>query len=193
MKHSEYSAVIIGSGIAGLYAALKIARNINLPDGVLLLTKTKISESNSRYAQGGIVGVVHQNIGDKNEMHISDTLKAGAGLSDEKVTKYISEISDEVINDLITCGVDFDKDSEGNLKFTLEAAHSFKRILHVGGDATGKGLVEALRKKVQEDENITVVENSMAVELLVDSDSMCKGLILYNDLLYLISSRLVNE
>ena len=183
MKHSEYSAVIIGSGVAGLYAALKISRNINLPEGVLLLTKTSLGESNSRYAQGGIVGVVHQNIGDNNEMHVSDTLKAGAGLSDESVTKYISEISDEVINDLINCGVDFDKDSSGNLKFTLEAAHSFKRILHVGGDATGKGLVEALTRKVKEDENITVVEHSMAVELLVDSDNICKGLILYNELL----------
>lgn len=183
MKHSEYSAVIIGSGVAGLYAALKISRNINLPDGVLLLTKTNLQESNSRYAQGGIVGVVHQNIGDNNEMHVSDTLKAGAGLSDEKVTRYISEISDEVINDLISFGVDFDRDSDGNLKFTLEAAHSFKRILHVGGDATGKGLVEALAKNVREDSNITVIENSMAVELLVDSDNICKGLILYNDLL----------
>lgn len=183
MKHSEYSAVIIGSGVAGLYAALKISRNINLPEGVLLLTKTSLGESNSRYAQGGIVGVIHQNIGDNNEMHVSDTLKAGAGLSDESVTKYISEISDEVINDLINCGVDFDKDSSGNLKFTLEAAHSFKRILHVGGDATGKGLVEALTRKVKEDENITVVEHSMAVELLVDSDNICKGLILYNELL----------
>lgn len=183
MKHSEYSAVIIGSGVAGLYAALKISRNINLPDGILLLTKTNITESNSRYAQGGIVGVVHQNSGDNNEMHVSDTLKAGAGLSDKRVTKYISEISDEVINDLITCGVEFDKDINGNLNFTLEAAHSFKRILHVGGDATGKGLVEALSRKVQEDENITVIENSMAVELLVDSDNICKGLILYNSLL----------
>ena len=100
MKHSEYSAVVIGSGIAGLYAALKISRNINLPDGILLLTKENLLESNSRYAQGGIVGVLHQNAGDSSEMHINDTLKAGAGLSDLKVTKYISEISDAVITAL---------------------------------------------------------------------------------------------
>lgn len=182
MKHSEYSVVIVGSGAAGLYAALKLARQISLPDGILLLTKSTLGESNSRYAQGGIVGVVHQNPSDSVESHVADTLKAGAGLSDEKVTRYISEISDNVINDLIDCGVNFDKDSKGDLNFTLEAAHSFRRILHVGGDATGRGLVEALSAKVRNDSNITVVENSMAVELLVNSDNECKGLILYNEL-----------
>lgn len=182
MKHSEYSAVIIGSGAAGLYAALKIAQNSNLPDGVLLLTKSELGESNSKYAQGGIVGVMHQNTGDSSEMHISDTLKAGAGINNEKVVKYISEISDSVINDLIDIGVDFDKDTNGNLKFTLEAAHSFKRILHIGGDATGKGIVQALSQKVRETSNITVVEHSIAVELLTNSDSECKGIVLFNEL-----------
>lgn len=182
MKHSEYSVVIIGSGAAGLFAALKLSRQIALPDGVLLLTKSTLGESNSKYAQGGIVGVLKQNLGDSVESHVNDTLKAGAGLSDEKVTKYISEISDSVINDLIDFGVEFDRNSKGELNFTLEAAHSIRRILHVGGDATGKGLVQALSKKVLEDQNITVVENSMAVELLVNSDNECKGLILFNEL-----------
>ena len=183
MKHSEYSAIIVGSGAAGLYAALRLSHLMSLPDGILLLTKSTLGESNSKYAQGGIVGVVHQNKGDSIEMHVSDTLRAGAGLSDEKVTKYISQISDDVINDLIAFGVDFDKNSEGNLNFTLEAAHSFRRILHVGGDATGKGIVEALAKKVREDSNITVLENAIAVELLINADSECKGLIYYNELI----------
>ena len=182
MKHSEYSVVIIGSGAAGLYAALKISSTINLPDGVLLLTKSNIGESNSKYAQGGIVGVVHQNIGDTVESHLEDTLKAGAGLSDNEVVKYISSASDEVINDLINLGVDFDRDEKGNLNFTLEAAHSFRRILHAGGDATGKCITETLAKKVIEDDNINVVENSIAVELLINSDNECKGLIYYNEL-----------
>ncbi|MCM1004060.1 MAG: L-aspartate oxidase [Candidatus Gastranaerophilales bacterium] len=182
MKHSEYSAVIVGSGAAGLYAALKISKQISLPDGVLLITKDTIGESNSRYAQGGIVGVVHQNKGDSTQMHIADTLKAGAGLSDEKVVEYISEISDEVINDLIDSGVNFDRNEKGELNFTLEAAHSFRRILHLGGDATGKGIVEALAKKVLEDENITVLENAIAVELLTNLDNECKGLVIYNTL-----------
>ncbi len=182
MKHSEYSAVIVGSGAAGLYAALKISKQISLPDGILLITKDTIGESNSRYAQGGIVGVVHQNKGDSTQMHIADTLKAGAGLSDEKVVEYISEISDEVINDLIDSGVNFDRNEKGELNFTLEAAHSFRRILHLGGDATGKGIVEALAKKVIEDENITILENAIAVELLTNLDNECKGLVIYNTL-----------
>ena len=182
MKHSEYSAVIVGSGAAGLYAALKLSSQISLPEGILLITKSQLGESNSRYAQGGIVGVLHQNADDSVESHLEDTLKAGAGLSDERVAKYISEISDSVINDLIDFGVNFDRNSEGKLNFTLEAAHSFRRILHVGGDATGKGIIEALAKRVQEDSNITVLENAMAVELLVNSDNECKGLILYNKL-----------
>ena len=182
MKHSEYSAVVVGSGAAGLYAALKISKQISLPDGILLITKDTLGESNSRYAQGGIVGVVHQNIGDSTQMHIADTLKAGAGLSDEKVVEYISEVSDEVINDLIDTGVNFDRNEKGELNFTLEAAHSFRRILHLGGDATGRGIVEALAKKVREDENITILENAIAVELLTNLDNECKGLIIYNTL-----------
>ena len=182
MKHSEYSVIIVGSGAAGLYAALKISNQISLPDGILLITKSEIGESNSKYAQGGIVGVVNQNKEDTVESHLADTIKAGAGLTDEKVTRYISEISDTVINDLINQGVEFDKDSQGNLNFTLEAAHSIRRILHVGGDATGKGIVKALSQKVLQDENITVVENSMAVELLINADKECKGLVLYNEL-----------
>ena len=74
MKHSEYSAVIVGSGAAGLFAALKISSQISMPDGVLLLTKSTLGEGNSRYAQGGIVGVVHQNVGDNVELHVADTL-----------------------------------------------------------------------------------------------------------------------
>ncbi|MBE7703018.1 MAG: L-aspartate oxidase [Cyanobacteria bacterium SIG28] len=182
MKHSEYSVIIVGSGAAGLYAALKIASQISLPDGVLLITKSSLGESNSKYAQGGIVGVIHQNPDDNVELHVQDTIKAGAGLTNKKVAEYISKVSDDVINDLIDLGVNFDSDKTGKLNFTLEAAHSFRRILHVGGDATGKGIVETLAQKVREESNITVVENSMAVELLVNSNNECKGLILYNEL-----------
>ena len=182
MKHSEYSAVVVGSGAAGLYIALKLSRQMSLPDGILLVTKSSLGESNSRYAQGGIVGVLKQNQGDSIDLHVADTLKAGAGLCDEKVVNYISEVSDTVINDLCSYGINFDKNKLGELNFTLEAAHSFRRILHVGGDATGKGIVDALKEKVVNDENITILENAMAVELLVDVDKQCKGLIVYNDL-----------
>lgn len=182
MKHSEYSAIIIGSGAAGLYAALKISSQMNLPDGILLITKSKFGESNSMYAQGGIVGVIHQNPDDSVESHVKDTLIAGAGLSDEKTVKYISELSDTVINDLMNYDVKFDKNKNGEINFTLEAAHSHRRILHSGGDATGKGIVTALAEKVKEDSNITIEEYSIAVELLINSKTECKGIIIYNSL-----------
>ena len=182
MKYSEYSVVIVGSGAAGLYAALKISQQINLPEGVLLLTKSYLGNSNSLYAQGGIVGVLHQNPEDCVEKHVEDTLTAGAGLSDRSTVEYISEASDEVINDLIENGVDFDRNADGELTFTLEAAHSIRRILHAGGDDTGRGITEALCREVRADENIVVMENAVAAELLVDSDQECKGVIVYNEL-----------
>ena len=180
MKYSEYSVVVIGSGAAGLYAALKIAKQIKLPEGILLISKSSLGISNSRYAQGGIVGVLHQNPEDDVSIHVQDTLKAGAGLSNKKVTEEISIASDTVINDLILNGVEFDKDEYGNLTFTLEAAHSIRRILHSGGDATGKGITEALVRAVKSDSTIHTTENTMAVELLVSSDKECKGVIIYN-------------
>lgn len=182
MKHSEYSMVVVGSGAAGLYAALKLARQMSLPEGILLITKATLGESNSKYAQGGIVGVMQQNTCDNVESHVNDTIKAGAGLTDSDVARYISQVSNDVINELIEFGVNFDKNSKGELNFTLEAAHSFRRILHVGGDATGRGIIEALTEAVKQEPNITIMENSMAVELLVNNDSECKGLILFNEL-----------
>lgn len=182
MKHSKYSAVIIGGGIAGLYAALKIAQQSKLPDGLLLITKSKLGESNSRYAQGGIVAVLEENENDSPSLHISDTLKAGAGLSDFYVAKFISENSDSVIKDLLSFGVEFDKNDNNDFYLTLEAAHSVNRILHAGGDATGRAIEKVLTRKVIENPNIQVYEQTLAVELLVNSDSKCKGLVAFNDL-----------
>ena len=182
MKHSKYSAVIIGGGIAGLYAALKIAQKSKLPDGLLLVTKSKLGESNSRYAQGGIVAVLNENKNDSTSLHVSDTLKAGAGLSDFNVTKFISENSDAVVKDLLDLGVEFDKNGNDNFFLTLEAAHSVNRILHSGGDATGRGIEKALTKKVIQNHDIEIYEQTLALDLLVNSDSECKGLVAFNDL-----------
>ena len=77
MKHSTYSVIIVGSGIAGLYAAIKLAQTAKVPDGILLLTKSTLSECNSRYAQGGIVGVLDENKQDSMSLHIDDTIKEG--------------------------------------------------------------------------------------------------------------------
>lgn len=181
MKHSKYSVVIIGGGIAGLYAALKITQQCKLSDGLLLITKDKIGESNSRYAQGGIVAVLEENKKDSPSLHISDTLKAGAGLSDFNITKFISENSDHVIKDLLNYGVEFDKNENGDFYLTIEAAHSINRILHSGGDATGRGIEKALTHKVLGHKEIAVYEQTLAVELLLNCENECKGLIAFNE------------
>ena len=180
MKYSKYSAVIIGSGIAGLYSALKIQQQVNLPDGLLLVTKSKLGESNSKYAQGGMVAVMKENKADSTASHISDTIKAGAGLSEFNAVKFISENSDKVVKDLLKFGVEFDRDDNNKFCFTKEAAHGVRRILHSGGDATGRMMEQALCKKVLENENIEIYENTVAVELLVNSQE-CRGLIVFND------------
>lgn len=180
MKYSNYSTVIIGSGIAGLYAALKIEQQAELPEGILLITKSKLGESNSRYAQGGMVAVMKENKSDTTASHISDTIKAGAGLSDFNTVKFISEHSDAVVKDLLKFGVEFDRDENNKLCFTKEAAHSVRRILHSGGDATGRMIEQALCKKVADNENIDIYEDTDAVELLV-SNNECKGILVYND------------
>lgn len=179
MKYSKYSTVIIGSGIAGLYAALKIEQQVNLPDGILLITKDKLGESNSRYAQGGMVAVMKENKTDTTASHISDTIKAGAGLSEFNAVKFISENSDAVVKDLLKFGVQFDKDENNHFCFTKEAAHSVRRILHSGGDATGRMIEQALSKKIKENKNIELYEFTDAVELLVNNN-ICKGLIIFN-------------
>ena len=182
MKYSKYSAVIIGSGISGLYAALKLEQQTKFADGILLITKSQLGESNSRYAQGGMVGVLKENKSDSTASHISDTVKAGAGLSELNTVRFISENSDKVIKDLLNFGVEFDRDENNNFTFTLEAAHSVRRVLHSGGDATGRKIEEALVKKISSNQNIDIYEETLAVELLVDETNECKGVIVFNNL-----------
>lgn len=180
MKHSKYSVIIVGSGIAGLYAALKLSDKMTLPDGLLVLTKANLSDSNSSHAQGGIVAVLPENIEDSVKIHVEDTLKAGAGLSNKDVVTFISENSNVVIKDLLNYGVEFDKNEKNELNFTLEGAHSVKRILHAGGDSTGANIEKALVKKVVENQNITVYEQALAVELIKNQKNQVKGVICYN-------------
>lgn len=185
MIHENYSAIIIGSGLAGLYSAIKLSQI--LPEGrILMATKCDLGESNSRYAQGGIVGVLKENTTDSVASHVSDTLNAGAGLSDFNIVKYISEKSNEVIHDLIDLGVPFDRDENGNLLFTLEGAHSVRRILHCNGDATGRGIEKRLSELVAQNQKITLKENTIAVEILKENDT-CKGVVLFDGTDYTVA------
>lgn len=180
MNYSKFSAIVAGSGIAGLYAALKIEQQSKLPEGILLITKSKLGESNSRYAQGGMVAVLEENKTDSVESHITDTLKAGAGLSELNTVKFISENSNKVVKDLLKFGVKFDRDENGSFTLTKEAAHSVRRILHCGGDATGKEMELALCKALKNNKNIQVYENTTVVDLLVNNGE-CGGVIVFND------------
>lgn len=127
----KYDVIIIGAGVSGLYAAMHIPRSKK----VLIINKRETFKCNSFYAQGGIALAI-----DKEDipLHVKDTLEAGAGLCNEDAVKVLSESSREIIDDLIKRGFEFDKDKEGNLLYTKEAAHSKERILHAGGDATGR-------------------------------------------------------
>ena len=180
MKYSKYSAVVIGSGIAGLYSALKLEQQLNLPDGILLITKSELGESNSYYAQGGMDAVLKSNKNDSVSSHVADTIKAGAGLSELNTIKFISENSDKVVKDLLTFGVEFDRDENGNFTLTKEAAHSVNRILHSGGDATGREMEIALCHTLQNHKNIKVYENSLAVDLLVENNT-CDGVVIFHE------------
>ncbi len=127
----QYDVIIIGAGVAGLYAALKLPKDKK----VLLINKRETFKCNSFYAQGGVA--LARDAADI-PAHIKDTLEAGSGLCCENAVDVLSQNSRLVIDDLINRGFEFDKDSEGNLLYTKEAAHSTERILHAGGDATGR-------------------------------------------------------
>ena len=179
MDIQHYSLIIIGSGISGLYAALRANERLNLKN-ILILTKSELKESNSTHAQGGIASVLPQNKSDSVELHVKDTLRAGAGLSSERVSKFISERGAKIIDDLIKKGVLFDRDDNKQVCLTLEAAHSVRRILHAGGDATGRFIGQALARKVIANPDITVRPFTQAVELLVDENNKCHGVIAFD-------------
>lgn len=179
MKFTRKSYTIVGSGIAGLYTAIKLSEKTD--NDVILITKSDLRESNSRYAQGGIVGVLPENIGDSVGLHVEDTLKAGAGLSSKEVSEFISQKSADAIFDLIKYGVNFDRTEGKKIEFTLEGAHSMRRILHSGGDATGRNIERALSDIVENDPKIKIYRRTMAVDLLIDSQKACRGVIVQNE------------
>ncbi len=161
---------VVGSGIAGLVAAVRASANP--AHHVTLITKDVIAESNTHYAQGGIAAVTDSH--DSVASHVSDTLIAGAGLCWEPAVQVLCEQGPQSIRELIEFGVHFDLKA-GELARGLEAAHSSARILHVGGDATGAGISNALVQTLKS-ANVTVLEHTLATELRLDGKGRVSGL-----------------
>jgi L-aspartate oxidase len=165
---TSFDYVIVGSGIAGLYAAL-LAREHG---SVLILTKGSIDEANTKYAQGGIAAAVGDD--DSAELHLEDTLDAGAGLVDPEAARILTTEAADRISDLVRFGVPFDS-VDGEIALGREAAHSRNRIIHAGGDSTGAHIELTLAGLARES-NVTILEHSQAVDLLVE-DGMATGIV----------------
>ncbi|OGN98549.1 MAG: L-aspartate oxidase [Chloroflexi bacterium RBG_13_51_18] len=157
---NEYDYIVVGSGIGGLYTAL-LARE---QGSVLVITKGSIDDCNTKYAQGGIAAAIGKD--DSTQLHIQDTINAGAGLSNEETVNILAKEASARIADLVYFRVPFDT-IDGEIALTMEAAHSVPRVLHAGGDATGEQIESALSKKVR-DSGIQVLENFLATEILVE-------------------------
>ncbi|MEO5324289.1 L-aspartate oxidase [Mesorhizobium sp. CC13] len=158
--------VIVGAGIAGLMTALELA-----PEPVVLLSAAPLGgEASSPLAQGGLAAAVGSD--DSPELHLADTLAAGDGLCDEAVVRRIVEAAPQAIERLERLGVGFDRAPDGSIALGLEAAHSRRRIVHAGGDATGRELVRALVAAVRRTPSITVLEGIAARRLIVEDGTI---------------------
>jgi L-aspartate oxidase len=151
--------LIIGSGIAGLSYALKVANH----GKVLMLTKASPDETNTKYAQGGIAAVMHEP--DSYEKHIKDTLIAGDGLCDEEIVRMVIKESSNCIRELINWGANFDKNNKGEYDLAKEGGHSEHRILH-HKDNTGYEIERALLEKIQQHPNIEILDHYFSLEII---------------------------
>lgn len=159
--------IVIGSGVAGLRAALELAKG----GRVTVLTKDRLDESNTEYAQGGVAVALSDD--DEIDLHVEDTLVAGAGLCDEKAVRVLIAEGPRYITELIEWGAQFDREG-GELAFTREAAHSRRRILHAHGDSTGREIVRALIAAAKKHPNIRLTAHAATVGLTME-DGRCTG------------------
>ncbi|KPF41901.1 L-aspartate oxidase [Rhizobium sp. AAP43] len=154
--------VIVGGGLAGLFCALKLA-----PRPVTVLAAAPIGQgASSAWAQGGIAAAMSP--GDSFDKHLADTVAAGAGLVEEKVARLMISEGPDRIHDLLAYGVPFDRDLEGHLLLSREAAHSERRIVRVAGDKAGGAIMEALVAAVRRTPSIRVMEGYVVEELIAE-------------------------
>ena len=162
LPHATTSGVIVvGAGLAGLFTALKLA-----PRQVTVVSAARFGEgASSLWAQAGIAAALAE--GDSPEDHAADTIAAGAGIVDEKIALLLAREARERVEDLLRYGVPFDKDLEGHLTFSREAAHGRSRILHVKGDTAGRAIMHALMETVRATPSIDVLEGFAARDLVL--------------------------
>jgi L-aspartate oxidase len=167
---SDY--LVIGSGIAGLTFALEAAKN----GTVAIVTKKEMMEGSTNYAQGGIASVLDP--ADNFDLHVRDTLESGAGLCREEVVRMVVEDGPARIRELLDLGVNFTRENEesGALALGREGGHSRRRIVHTK-DLTGREVERALLEKAKSAPSITIYENHMAVDLLISSRLLRRGII----------------
>jgi L-aspartate oxidase len=174
LKTIEADFLILGSGLAGLTAALHLCRH----GRVLLMTKRGTGQSNSDWAQGGIACVVDPS--DTFDGHVDDTLSAGAGLCKEDVVRAIVESGPERIRELESWGVEFERNGDHQYDLGTEGGHSRRRVLHAG-DITGHVVISSLVERVKNEPNIDIHPNAMAIDLVTtgwigsDAESRCIG------------------
>ena len=164
--------LIIGSGIAGLSFALQAAKS----GTVAIVTKKEKMETSTNYAQGGIASVFDPD--DSIELHLKDTLESGDGLCREEIVRMVVRDGPERIKELLSRGVNFSHQSDNseNLDLGMEGGHSKRRIVHTK-DRTGREVEKALLQKIEENANITLYENHMAIDLIIKSKMIKRGIV----------------
>jgi L-aspartate oxidase len=171
---TQADVVVIGSGIAGLTAALRLhAAGMS----VQVVTKDLLSAGSTQWAQGGIAAALGPE--DTPEQHLHDTLVAGAGICDPDAVRILVTEGPEAVHDLIALGTRFDQTASGELSLTREGGHLQDRIAHAGGDATGAEIQRALVAAVQAAPEITVIEHALALDLLPAVDGGVAGVSLH--------------
>jgi L-aspartate oxidase len=170
---SQTDFLVIGAGVAGLRAAVELAR----AGAVLVLAKREVTESNTQWAQGGIAAALSDE--DEISLHLQDTLQAGDGLCNPEAAKVLVEDAPERIDELIQWGTEFDRQGT-KLTFGREGAHSRNRILHAHGDSTGREILRALYAKSKTLKNISVREFEFSTDLMLE-DGRVGGIHLINE------------